>query len=339
VFWPKVAGTTCTLPGGAAGICDGGKVLPGAIEPLEEGECVAAPPPVHEVFIPLDALSEELNLALNGTTIQVSHTTGTPANVPENVNVCTVDNAILGDCIEACKTVGCKSACLKKATTCTTACEDVSSLSYIAWGPIARMHTPQGGGFSCDTTTCPSCATPTVIDLPNQPVDVAPYSAHNVTCRVNDWVFAATNAHKVTVTTGGGALAMEMHGSAPDPAVQCTNGPDMHVDSIGLKITVSPTVDASGAIQVTSVGELDTTFSPAWWAIPIDWFVDFDGTIKAGVKERMSEKLNTSENRTMLSRMVTGLINKYLTDYGKAPAHTFYELKLTSAGLDVKYDP
>jgi hypothetical protein len=336
VFWPLAAGAACTLPGGAPGVCDGGKTSPASIDPIEEGQCVPRPPPVPEVFIPIDALSEELNLALLGTTIQVSHTTGTAVTISEDLEDCYLDPEIWGTCIENCTTQACKIACERKAMRCNLVCAPVSALSYIAWGPIA---TAAQGNVACNPSTCPACSTPTTIPPQAEPLDVPPYSAHGATCRVNDWVFAVKNGQKATVTGVGGGLVLEIHGSAVDPAIQCTNGPDMHVDSIGLKLTIAPRVDASGNVQVSTTGELDTTFHPAWWAIPIDWFVDFDGTIKDGVKENLSGQLNAPSNEKMLAQTVQALIANYMAQSGLPPARTFVSVAMSPAGLDVKYQP
>jgi hypothetical protein len=334
VAWPVAAGAPCTLQGGGAGVCDGGKTVPTSIEPIAEGACVPRPPPVPEIFIPIDALAEELQIALDGTKIQVSHTTGTVDTIPEERDDCHLDPEIWGTCIEGCKTVACKTSCERLATKCQWSCDAVEELSYIAWGPVAQAAQ---GDIACNAATCPACPTATTVATPDEPLSVPEYSAHGATCRVNDWVFAVKNSQKVTVTGVGGGLVLEMHGSAVDPAIQCTNGPDMHVDSIGLKLTIAPSVDGKGNIQVSTTGELDTTFHPAWWAIPIDWFEDFDGSIKDGVKQNLSDQLNSSANEQMLAQTVQALITGYMAQKGIAAPTSFVSLAMSPSGLDVKY--
>jgi hypothetical protein len=346
VFWPVAAGAACTLPGGGAGVCDGGRVAANSIEPLQEGSCISSLPAYKNAVVPLDFVYGALNLALVGTTIQVSHTTGTPAPVPEDVSVCTVDQAAFGDCVEKCTNTctsscgACKSSCLAQATKCVATCETVSALSYVEWGPGARTPSPLGGGgFACSATTCPSCSTPQVIDLPNQPIDVPPYSGYGATCKANDWVFSVTNAKPVNVTAGAGALTLEVQGAAVDPAVQCTNGPDMHVGSIGLKLTLTPSVDLNGHVQIKSVGQLDTTFTPAWWATPIDWFADFDSTIKGAVQQSFSGMLNQPDNEKQLAGMILALVDGWLTGNGYPAIGKLYALSVVPGGLAVKYTP
>lgn len=337
----------------AANMCTGedcGPPLPDD-EPEDPPEDPAPEPPqpdpekIRHVVIPADFVESSLNLALAGTVVQLSHTSGELLEYPRMVEQCTPKSgADTSDCQEACADVPIKlkASCLEQCTenqgsVCSWVCSSASTHSFVRWGAVTK-------GFSttqvCNATTCPACnpeeLVPSLKDIPFALpyLYFEPLPSWHITCSVNPIRFEGTGFN-LTAATLPNRLVLRFPGTASSPAITCSGAPDPGIDDLAFKITFD-LPHATLAAQVPAEGEIEGDFSSGAGPI-VDWVADLDGRVKNAVKDGTHEILNRQSTRKTYRQLFTDLTKDFARVHHLDAVDHVDLLESDSDGLHVQY--
>jgi hypothetical protein len=306
------------------------------------------PAKFRERFIPLAYVVAKLDFALGGTTIQVSHTTGTPRTFHHFAEHCeTHTTPEVLECRAACNELDvppwqkaqCREQCGESTTTCEEFCSSTDSLNWLRWGNVARAASALNDPKSCNATTCPACNPPMLVPsledrwLPipifDESYTAGPFTYH-ITCRVNRWVFQLGGNITASATPSG--LSLSIPGATGDPAIPCDNAPDVEVDGLAMQVTFRfPTFGMNIGADGTLLGDWDVI------AEPIEFLADLNGLIETAVTNASHDALNTAAARSAYRSAFTTLVGQFVSEVTHEQLDNLTNVQSTHGGLTVRY--
>jgi len=304
---------------------------PGPGDPGDPPPKKPPPPPQPDpakyrtAYLSIAYLQQALNADLDGTRIQITHTTGQALTFPSFMQSCThVGNtaAEQQECEDACNsadglTPAQKATCRANCAghdVCSTFCGSHTAMNYVRWGFNLIAASLQSSSKYCTSTTCPACNPAVKVpSLANLELNIPEYSNSfgiwpaevDVTCRLNQ--IALQVAGNITVDSTPDALYVTMPGTTGSPAVICDNAPDANVDNFGVQLRFTfPWAQAAVATEASTVGD--------WHILApgVAYLTDLSGRISDGVKSGTHNMLNSPDNQKALFNAFAGIVEQYV---------------------------
>ena len=264
------------------------------------------PTKLRTAYISAAYIQNALNTLLYQTRLDLSNTGGDSIWIPSIMKSCTPTGKTpeeVQECIDDCNTepmltpaqrAQCRNNC-PTTTTCVDVCSGYSTTSFLQWGDAAKQASLNDSPRSCNSATCPACATPTnVPSLDDRPLSIGPFTQSydlglgtiDITCTLNKWVFQVVNRN-ITVDSTPVALYVTIPGTTGWPALDCTNSPDPIVDGLALNLKF-----AFPWAQSTVV--TDASLAGNWHVLGsiVDYIADMSGRISDAVTSNTHDMLN-----------------------------------------------
>lgn len=305
--------------------CDDGPSDPSDPDPPPKPPTPQQPDPakVRIIDIPAEFMQGALTIALAGTVVQATHTSGEDLAFPGTVHTCHNEpNDDKAQCLLDCnefpvkQRAQCRAQCDKKQV-CNYFCSNTatSTKNFIRWGDSAKAL---AGNKTCSPTTCPTCPTTTTISsLDNEELAVPvfqksygpPGLEYEISCKMNQFRFAGSTTSS-TVTSQPDGVRVRFAGTTGSPSVICNNAPDVTVHDPAVQLKFSfPTFSVRNIVVDADLhGDVDTGAGPI-----VDYVADVEDRLKSKFHEVASGRLNKTKFKATYEELFVKMIKRFIT--------------------------